>query len=77
MARGRAGVRGELVRCPVASCSILNTAPSTFVQHARNPERSSRSPPETPFLPPHMARRPCATSRAAADMERSSISRIS
>ena len=36
-----ADVKGELVRCPVGLMrSILKTAPSTFVQHARNPERS-------------------------------------
>ncbi len=36
-----ADVAGELVRFPMGLMrSILKTAPSTFVQHARNPERS-------------------------------------
>src|SRR5271157_2795707 len=36
-----ADVQGELVRFPAALLrSILKTAPSAFVQHARNPERS-------------------------------------
>src|SRR5580700_1755935 len=48
-----ADVEGERVRFPVGLLrSILKTAPSAFVQHARNPERSLRIGGDSVVLAP-------------------------
>jgi trimethylamine--corrinoid protein Co-methyltransferase len=73
-----AELEGERVRFPAGLLrSVLKTAPSAFVQHARNPERSLRIGGNPSSSRPPTGLRSCKISRAAGAMGRSPISRAS
>ncbi len=76
--RGAGGdVEGDLVRFPVGLLrSLLKTAPSTFVQHARNPERSLKIGDRSVIFAPAYGSPFVRDLESGADTERWAISRI-